>query len=73
TTIITIAAAAARALRRIINPGDRVDVDGHAGLVVAIHSTATELEVADGSRLLLPNSTLLSESLTIERGEIPAD
>lgn len=64
--------AAARALRRIITPGDRLVVAGHDGVVVAIHSTSTEIET-DAGRVVLPNSALLSDTFTIERGEKPSD
>ena len=65
--------AAARALRRIVSPGDRLVFEDHRGLVVAVHPTAVELEDQDGVRTLLPNSAVLSASLTIERGGTPGD
>ncbi len=66
--------AAGRALRRLLGPGDSVTVNGVSGRVVSVHAVAVELEVSIGRHLTVPNSELLSSSLSIERSTAaPAD
>ena len=65
--------AAARALRRVMSPGDRISVDDDAGVVIAIHPTSTEIETDQGERRLLPNSALLGSSFTLVRERTPGD
>jgi small conductance mechanosensitive channel len=52
--------------------GDRIEVAGSAGTVVGINLRYTVLDAAD-MRILLPNSTLLSNSVVVYRaaGEPP--
>ena len=59
--------AAARALRQMLNEGDVLSFDGVRGSVIAVHSTATEIELAGGVRQLVPNSTLMSSTIEITR------
>ncbi|MCP3938577.1 MAG: hypothetical protein GY708_24785 [Actinomycetia bacterium] len=64
--------AAARALRSMMNAGDVVDVDKWSGRVVAVHSTAVELE-SGGQIHLVPNSMFLLNTVRIERAESEED
>ncbi|MEM9201517.1 MAG: hypothetical protein AAGC53_07645 [Actinomycetota bacterium] len=59
--------AASRALRRVLNGGDRLDVDGVSGVIVELHGVKIEIETDDGQRLLLPYSTVLDSAVGIER------
>ncbi|HEC10785.1 MAG TPA: mechanosensitive ion channel [Acidimicrobiales bacterium] len=59
--------AAARALRQMLSEGDTVTIEDRTGLVVAIHSTATELSLAGGERVLVPNSRFLNHDIFISR------
>ncbi len=63
--------AAARALRRVLQPGDRLTMDSVHGVVAAVHSTAVEVRTEDGSAVLVPASTLLQSQLTIDRPARP--
>jgi small-conductance mechanosensitive channel len=63
--------AAARALRQMLSEGDVLTIDDDRGTVVHVHSTATELELTGGSRRLIPNSVLMSSTITIERAPSP--
>lgn len=64
--------AAARALRSMLNEGDFVELDEYSGRVVAVHSTAVELDTGDNTRLI-PNSTVMAQSFRIIRAERPDD
>ncbi len=59
--------ASTRALRRLVNTGDTLDVGGFRGKVSAIHPTAVEITDAAGRTKLVPSSQLVSETITIER------
>ncbi len=61
--------AAARALRQMLSEGDTVTIEDRTGEVVAIHSTATELSLAGGERVLVPNSQFLRNDIVISRAE----
>ncbi|MEM8708450.1 MAG: mechanosensitive ion channel family protein [Actinomycetota bacterium] len=64
--------AASRALRRVVNVGDRIDTDVATGTVVELHGVKVEVETADGRRVLVSYSTLLDAVVGIERAE-PAE
>ena len=59
--------AAGRALRRLINVGDRIDTDDVTGAVVDLHGVGAEVETADGRRVIVPYSALLDGVIGIER------
>ena len=59
--------AAARAMRRMISIGDRVDTDVATGTVVDLHVVKLEVETADGRRVLVPYSSLLEAVVGVER------
>ena len=59
--------AATRAVRRLVKPGDTVEIGGFRGSVLTIHPTAIELDGGDGQTRLVPSSHLVSETVTIER------
>ncbi len=59
--------AASRALRRVLNIGDRVDTDVITGSIVDLHGVNAEIETTDGRRVLVPYSTLLGSVIGIER------
>lgn len=68
--------AATRALRRLVDTGDTLDVGGFRGAVVAIHPTAVEIADGSGQTRLIPSSHLVSETISIERAPAepsPAD
>ncbi len=46
-------------------PGDRIEVAGSAGTVVGVNLRYTVLDAGD-RRILVPNSTLFSNSVTVE-------
>lgn len=66
-TEVSAEVAAARALRTMFNVGDVVTVDDLKGKVVAVHSTAVELETAAGVVHLVPNSEFLASRIEIDR------
>ncbi|NOX29703.1 MAG: hypothetical protein GXP35_06610 [Actinobacteria bacterium] len=59
--------AAARALRGILNENDVVTIGPISGRVVALHSTAVEVEASGGVHHLVPNTHLMAESIQIQR------
>ena len=61
--------AAARALRRILTVGDRLDTDLVTGVITDLHTVKVEVETADGRAVLVPYSALLAAVIGIERGE----
>lgn len=61
--------AAGRAISRMIAAGDEITVDGKSGTVVSMHPTSVELQLADGSFLLVPHSMLLETPTSIRRAE----
>ncbi len=64
--------AATRALRRLVSNGDTVTVGDIQGIVVSVHPTAVELSTGDGQTMLIPSSSFVSQTVTIERVEDPA-
>lgn len=60
--------AASRALRRILDVGDRVDTEIVTGTIVELHGVKAEVETADGRRVLVPYSSLLESVVGITRG-----
>ena len=62
--------ASTRVLRRLVNPGDVVIVDGVSGTVIAVHPTAIEVaQAGSDATKLVPSSRFLSDSFTISRNE----
>lgn len=59
--------AAGRALRRLVRPGDRLLTDEVNGVVVAIRSVGVEVRTDDGNIVVIPGSSLVSETFRIER------
>lgn len=47
--------------------GDDVSVTGNEGRVIAINMRYTVLETTDGKRILIPNSTLFANAVTVTR------
>ncbi|MCB0994265.1 MAG: mechanosensitive ion channel [Acidimicrobiales bacterium] len=64
--------AAGRALRRLVSPGDRLITDDIQGTVVRIQSVGVEVETGDGSIVVVPGSSLVSETFRLERSR-PTD
>lgn len=64
--------AAARALRSVVAEGDHVELDQWAGRVVAVHSTAVELDTGTETHLV-PNTVFMSKSVRIVRAERSED
>ncbi|MEM9613954.1 MAG: hypothetical protein AAF962_27605 [Actinomycetota bacterium] len=62
--------ASTRVLRRLVNPGDRVELDGIAGTVVGVHPTAVEIVVEAGRHsVMVPSSRFVSETFRITRAD----
>ena len=61
--------AASRAIRRVVDLGDRIDTDLATGEVIELHSVHAEIETADGRRVLVPYTALLDTVIGIERAE----
>ena len=64
-----LASGAQLLLRRKIRPGDRVQVQGCAGVVDRVGLTRMVLRSADGSRTHIPNRVFDSEVLTVVRAK----
>ena len=63
--------AAARALRRVLDIGDRLDTEVVSGEIVELHGVKAEVETADGRRVLVPYTALLATVIGIERAGEP--
>ncbi|MEL7158686.1 MAG: hypothetical protein AAFN30_19115 [Actinomycetota bacterium] len=65
--------ASTRILRRLLDAGDRVELDDIAGTVVSLHPTAVEITV-DGTAetVMVPSSRFLSDTFRISRAESQA-
>ncbi len=61
--------ASTRAVKRLVQAGDQISVDGVTGLVTAIHPTAVEVTPKNSDSVLIPSSILMSHSVSIRRGE----
>lgn len=59
--------AAARALRRVLEVGDTIATASATGTIVELHGVKVEVETADGRRILVPYSELLSHVVGIDR------
>jgi hypothetical protein len=59
--------AAARAVRRLVGPGDALVLDGFEGEVVALHDTAVEVRDGAGVVRLVPASRLLRDDIVLRR------
>lgn len=62
--------AAGRYLRRIVQPGDRLEVSGVSGIVRAVHAASMELEVETG-RVHLPHAAILDAPFRLDRAPSP--
>jgi small-conductance mechanosensitive channel len=58
--------AAGRAVRRMLNPGDTVHLDGVDGTVVSVGSVAVEIATGDGTAMV-PNSRFVGEGFAVTR------
>lgn len=58
--------AAGRALRHQLRAGRHLVCDGASGRIVVAHATAVELEQDDGTRIHLPNRTLLDRGFSVD-------
>lgn len=61
--------ASTRALRRLLNIGDLVEVEDVSGRIVAVHPTAVELSTDDGTTMLVPSSDFTSGTVNIRRSK----
>ncbi len=62
--------ASTRVLRRLVGPGDRIELDGIAGTVVGVHPTAVEIVVEAGRHsVMVPSSRFVSETFRITRAD----
>lgn len=62
--------ASTRVLRRLLNNGDRIQLDSLAGTVVAVHPTSVEISPDHGREVILvPSSRFVNGTFTIERAE----
>ena len=59
--------ASSRALRRLVDVGDRVRIGATTGTVVAVHPTAVELLDDGGRAHMVPSSHFVAETFTIEQ------
>ncbi len=59
--------AASRALRRMVNEGDKVTIDHVTGTVRALHPTAVEIATMDDESMLVPSSHFLNHNVSVER------
>ncbi len=64
--------AASRALRRVVNEGDKVTIDGVTGTVQALHPTAIEIVTVTNESVLVPSSHFLNHNVSVERTGTPA-
>ncbi len=58
--------AAGRSLRHQLRPGQQLSCDGERGTIVVLHPSTVELQRSDGTRVLIPNRTLLEHPFVIE-------
>ncbi len=61
--------ASTRAVRRLLNAGDRVTIGDISGTVTAIHPTAIELLDQTDGVVLVPSSQLLAETISVTRAQ----
>lgn len=59
--------AASRALRRVLDVGDRIETGIVTGTIRDLHGVKAEVETADGRTVLVPYSALLDAVIGIER------
>lgn len=60
--------ASTRILRRLVNPGDRVELDDVSGTVVDLHPTAVEIVIEGRTdTVMVPSSRFLSDTFRISR------
>ncbi len=65
--------AATRALRRLLDVGDKVEVGEVEGVVQSVSPTAIEVETESGTTVLVPSSHFLDRTVTIDRASEPAE
>ncbi len=61
--------ASTRVLRRLLNPGDQVQLDDVRGQVLAVHSTTVEIASDAGETLLVPSSRFVTGTFSIVRAD----
>lgn len=59
--------ASTRALRRLVNVGDVIEVDDINGRIVAVHATSVEVTTDSGTTLLIPSSHLTNGTMRVSR------
>lgn len=59
--------AAGRAVRRMLTPGDAIELDDVNGTVVSVGSVAVELDTGDGRTAMVPNSRFVGEGFALRR------
>jgi hypothetical protein len=59
--------ASSRALRRMLNTGDRVSIGDVDGTVHSLHPTAIEVTTDSGDSVLVPSSRFLNANVSVER------
>ena len=64
--------AASRALRRMVNEGDKVTIEDLSGTVRSLHPTAIEVITDGGETVLVPSSHFLNRSISVERNSAAA-
>lgn len=58
--------AAGRSLRHQLRPGQQLSCDGERGTIVVLHPSTVELQRPDGSRVLIPNRSLLEHPFVVD-------
>lgn len=58
--------AAGRSLRHQLRPGQHLRTDGVDGVIRVLHPSTVELERSDGTRILVPNRSLLDGPFSVE-------
>ncbi len=61
--------ASTRVLRRLLNPGDQVQLDDVRGQVMAVHPTTVEVASDTGETLLVPSSRFVTGTFSIVRAD----
>ncbi len=60
--------AAGRYLRRLVRPGDHIDIGDVTGRIATLHPATTEVETGTASTLHVPHSLLLSAPIRVQHG-----
>lgn len=70
---IAVEVASTRVLRRLVHPGDHIEMsEGDlAGTVVSVHPTTIEITTDEGDTMLVPSSRFVTSTFSIVRAEVP--